>query len=214
MDETCPSCGTAVVAGAERCPACGESIERAVVRECSHCGQEVEAAPREACPACGHLEVAARCERHPDREAHGRCVVCGSAVCEECDHEKIVHHLCPRHHEVELIEGWAQVYTTSTDVEAELIRENLRSEGIDAEVLSQKDHMVRVDMGDLSPVRVLVPAYAYEHARSVVEEHMDEHGELAFACPTCGEAYEPGADRCETCGEPLPAATEPERRES
>jgi hypothetical protein len=173
---------------------------------CPNCGATFDGEV-ETCPACGHLDAAMQCERHPDRPAFGRCVVCGSAVCEECDKERVVHHVCPAHHEVEIIEGWAQVYTTSTDVDADLIRGNLQSEGIDAEILSQKDHMLRVDMGDLSPVRVLVPAFEYERARAVVAEHMDEHRELAFACPACGEAYEAGDEVCGACGEPLPQKT-------
>jgi hypothetical protein len=101
------------------------------------------------------------------------------------------------------VEGWAQVYTTSDDLEASLIRDNLQSEGIDAEVLSQRDRSFAVDLGDLSPVRVLVPAFQYQGAREVLDGHRDAAGEVQFACPACGEVYEDGASVCASCGEPL-----------
>lgn len=174
-------------------------------RECSNCGQEIDAAER-ACPACGVLESPTTCARHPERTAEGECVICGAAVCDECTLEGAGHYLCPDHHSVPVIAGWAQVYTTADDVEADLIRENLQSEGIDASVFSQKDHTLTVDLGDLSPVRVLVPAYAYRQASAVLERHMDDRGEVMFACASCGEAYEPGAQVCAHCGARLPTS--------
>lgn len=166
---------------------------------CPHCEQAFDTS-EPACPACGHLQTAGSCERHPERTASGQCVICSSPVCEECDTDDAVHYSCPAHREVHVIEGWAQVYSTSDDVEASLIRDNLKSEGIDAAVLSQKDRSFAVELGDLSAVRILVPAYVYDDARGVISEHMDPAGEVAFACPACGEAYEPGEATCRTCG--------------
>lgn len=174
-------------------------------RNCPNCGQEVDAAER-ACPACGALETAATCARHPERTAEGECVICGTPVCDECTLEGAGHYVCPDHHHVPVISGWAQVYSTADDLEAELIRENLQSEGIDSSVFSQKDHTLTVDLGDLSPVRVLVPAYAYRQASAVLERHMDARGEVMFACPSCGEAYETGTRVCGNCGAHLPTA--------
>jgi hypothetical protein len=171
--------------------------------ECSNCEQKFD--PSEpSCPACGHLTTPVPCARHPEKQAAGVCVICGGAVCEACNRSEEVHYLCPDHADVPIIEGWAQVYTTSDDVEAHLIRENLQADGIDAEVLSQKDHTLTVDFGDLSPVRVLVPAYEYARALQIVEQRKDEEGELMFACPSCGEAYDPGAPACANCGAALP----------
>jgi hypothetical protein len=175
------------------------------MRECPQCGREIE--NDNACGGCGRLLSEGVCERHPDRTANGVCVVCGSAVCKECDRDEIREFLCPEHHAVSIVDGWAQVYTTSDDVAAQLIRENLRAEGLDAEILSQKDHFaVPVDLGDLSPVRVLVPASEYREALSVLAQHMDASGEVSFACPECGEVSEPGAERCASCGVTLPTA--------
>jgi uncharacterized C2H2 Zn-finger protein len=170
---------------------------------CPRCDQEINA-DGPACPACGHIHRdSLNCRRHPDRTAVGVCVICGDALCDECDSDEM-HHACPDHRTIRVIEGWAQVYSTSDDMEAGLIRENLQSEGLDAAVLSQKDRSFSVDLGDLSPVRVLVPAYDYLEAMKVLGQHMDDTGEVAFACPSCGEAFDPGDAVCRSCGTPLP----------
>jgi hypothetical protein len=90
-------------------------------------------------------------------------------------------------------------------VEARLIRENLQAEGIDAEILSQKDRSFAVELGELAQVRLLVPAYAWAQAKNVLAEHMDVQGEVAFACPNCGEAYGPDDQVCAVCGRILPS---------
>jgi hypothetical protein len=171
---------------------------------CPRCDQEVPAAEA-ACVACGHLHRdGTACARHADRRAHGVCVLCGVAVCDECDSGHSPHFACPDHGAVPVVEGWAQVYSTSDTFEAELIKENLQAEGLDAAVLSQKDQSFSVELGDLSPVRILVPAYEYLDAARLLEAHMDTAGEVAFACPVCGEAFEEGATACAACGASLP----------
>lgn len=171
---------------------------------CPRCEQEVDAS-EPSCPACGHLHTERPdCARHPERQAHGVCVVCGDAVCSECDEGDSVHFSCPAHRAIPVIQGWAQIYTTSDTMEANLIRENLESEGIDATVFDQKDRSFNVDLGDLSPVRLLVPAYEWREAMSLLRSHMDAHGEVAFACPACGESYDNGETTCRSCGAALP----------
>jgi uncharacterized C2H2 Zn-finger protein len=171
---------------------------------CPRCEQEIDA-DGPACPACGHIHRGSiECARHPERAAIGVCVVCEDALCDECNSTDEIHHACPDHCEIPVIEGWAQIYTTSDDMEANLIKENLQSEEIDAAVLSQKDRSFNVEMGDLSPVRVLVPAYEYLGAMRVIRQHMDPSGEVVFACPSCGEPYDAGETTCSACGTPLP----------
>ncbi|HSL70585.1 MAG TPA: DUF2007 domain-containing protein [Longimicrobiales bacterium] len=105
--------------------------------------------------------------------------------------------------------GWAQVYSAADDLDASLIRDNLTAEGIEARVLSQRDHYsFAVDLGELNEVRVLVPAFDYEPARQLLESHTGEEGEVTFACPNCGEAYESGETRCSACGAALPVVEE------
>ncbi|MBV9775063.1 MAG: hypothetical protein JO040_14010 [Gemmatimonadetes bacterium] len=168
---------------------------------CPRCETEYEGS--DACPVCGALRVAAACETHPDRDAEGRCVICGRAVCGECragDRDAV---LCEEHRAVPMIEGWAQVYTTTGELEAQLLRDNLLAEGIDAQIYSQNDHNFPVDLGELSIVRVMVPTWEYGAALETIRAYMDTGGEVVFACPSCGEVYEPGATTCTSCGAPL-----------
>ena len=57
----------------------------------------------------------------------------------------------------ELIEGWAVVKTVSYEHQAELISDQLQAAGIENTILSQKDHMNVVGVGDLSEIKILVP---------------------------------------------------------
>ena len=176
-------------------------------RACPNC-EETIGEDLEACPACGYLLQKRSCDRHADRDAEGQCAICGRALCSECNQPQGRHFVCEDHANVPLIMGWAQVYLASGvgDIEAELIRENLNAEGIEARVLSQRDHFsFVVDLGELDQVRVLVPAYQYEEARELIKAHTDAQGEVSFACPECGEAYEPGDSVCAACGASLPS---------
>lgn len=172
---------------------------------CSTCGLEYADEESDACPACGRAHGEFVCAEHPERGAAGRCVVCGTAGCEACRTEDRHAHLCGLHRDVMVIEGWAQVYSAPTEFEAQLLRENLRAEGIDAQVYSQRDNIFSVDLGELSIVRLLVPVWEYERALAVIREHMASEGDVAFACPECGEAYEPGTRECTGCGAALDA---------
>lgn len=181
----CPTCGGAD-APVYRCPRCDESYRGS-----------------DACPACGALREPASCTVHPERPAHDRCVVCGQALCELCSRSEGRAALCETHADVTVIEGWAQVYSATSDFEAQLLRENLRAEGIDAQTYSQRDRTFSVDLGELSIVRLLVPVWEYDHALKIIREHMDTAGEVVFACPACGEAFDPGARECTGCGASL-----------
>ena len=172
------------------------------VRECPRCAETVSAAA-DYCPVCGESFTPMSCAAHPDRPAVGCCVICGRPVCRECRSGDRQACLCEEHASIPVIEGWAQVYSTGDEIEAQLIEENLRAEGIDSRVFSQKDRSFAVGMGDLSPVRVLVPAYAYADAYAVIRGHLSREGDVAFACPECGEAVEEDADECPSCGADL-----------
>ena len=179
----CPECGSIAPDSFAECPTCGASMTAAWAAQpvtCEHCGERISS-EADACPACGELREARRCATHAERAAQGQCVVCGAAVCESCNRGGAKHYLCDAHRSVPVVGGWAQIYTTSDDLEAQLIRENLEAEGVDARVLSQKDHFsLPVDLGDLSPVRVLVPAFAYQEAERLLAEHRDVRGEISF----------------------------------
>jgi hypothetical protein len=188
---TCSVCGASADDAAVQCPSCGASLTEETASsgppvDCPHCGERISS-DAEACPACGDLRESQQCAVHANVAAEGLCVVCGTAVCDECNEGGESHFICATHCEIPVVGGWAQIYTTSDDLEADLIRENLEAQGIDSRVLSQKDHFsIPVDLGDLSPVRVLVPAYEYQAAEQVLAEHRDAQGEVAF-----GDGEEP-----------------------
>jgi RNA polymerase subunit RPABC4/transcription elongation factor Spt4 len=198
----CPECGTRLEAGRTVCPGCGRDVSEATAT-CERC-REIIAADADACPACGHLRVDARCDRHPDREAAGQCALCGTVLCAECEAGDRNYHRCAEHESVPIIEGWAEVLSIPDEVEAQLIEDNLRAEGIDARLLSQKDHSAfPVEFGDLARVRLLVPTYAFQDADRLISAHRDAAGEVSFGCPNCGDPYDEGQRVCAACGEAL-----------
>jgi uncharacterized C2H2 Zn-finger protein len=168
---------------------------------CPRCGSEY--AGGDACPSCGLLRDPVPCDDDAGRQAKYRCVLCGRTVCRN-EPANGRPALCEFHASIPIIEQWAQVYTTNDGMEAGLIVQNLQAEGIDAQVYSQKDeHAFPVDFGELSIVRVLVPLWEFEGALEMVQSYMDSSGEVTFACPACGEVYEPGQTQCGNCGASL-----------
>ena len=196
----CATCGLEYADELTECPGCATEESGEVVR-CERCGASYDSG--DSCPICGALHTKVQCETHPERVALARCVVCGRALCAECGGEERRGALCEAHRNVALIEGWAQVYSPNTEIEAQLLRENLRAEGISAQIYSQRDNIFSVDLGELSIIRLMVPVWEYEHAQEVMRDHMDTEGDVAFACPECGEAYELGSRECASCGAAL-----------
>jgi len=168
---------------------------------CPRC--DAQYAGGDACPACGTLrEGGVPCDDDPSKTAHSRCVICGRAVCGNPPEGRMAA-LCDEHRDVPVIEGFAQVYTNSNELAAQLLVENLRAEGLDATLYSQSDRSFPMDLGELSIARVLVPTFEYQQALELIGEYMDTEGEVTFACPGCGEVYEPGQETCASCGASL-----------
>lgn len=168
---------------------------------CPRCGAEY--AGGDACPSCGLLQAPVPCDDDPGEQARFRCVLCGRTVCGGGPGGNRAA-LCDLHGAVPVVEQWAQVYSTSDGFEASLIVQNLQAEGIDAQVYDQKDdNAFPVDLGELSIVRVLTPVWQFAEAMEVVNSYMDSAGEVTFACPACGEVYEPGQAQCGNCGASL-----------
>ncbi len=57
----------------------------------------------------------------------------------------------------ENVEGWAAVFTASTDYEADMVRDRLDDAGIPAVVFTQRDHAFNLNVGELSRTAVYVP---------------------------------------------------------
>jgi hypothetical protein len=192
----CETCGREEIDELQSCPDCAGEVFL-----CGRCGEEF--VDSDACPICGKARVPFACEAHPEATAGGRCVLCNRAVCRACLAGDRRVFRCEDHASVGVIQGWAQVYSTTREFEARLLRENLQAEGIEARIFSQKDNMLSVDLGELSIVRLLVPVWEYEPAAQLIHAHMDGEGEVSFACPSCGEPHEIGSNQCASCGATL-----------
>ncbi|HEX6071036.1 MAG TPA: hypothetical protein VFZ18_14470, partial [Longimicrobiaceae bacterium] len=107
----CPICGTDFPEEMAECPTCGG--QDGPVHRCANCGEEYQGS--DACPACGSLREPVPCQVHPERRANDRCVACGQALCEECRSSDRRAALCPEHAGLLVIEGWAQVYSATSD---------------------------------------------------------------------------------------------------
>jgi ribosomal protein L37E len=168
---------------------------------CPRCGAEyVEG---DSCPACGTLRDPVPSHADPSKSARSRCVICGMPLAEGDDEPFPAR--CAEHRSIPVYEGFAQVYTDNDELSARLIVENLRADGVEAQLFSQTDRIFPFDLGEMSIARVLVPVWDFQRALELIESHKDTEGEVVFACPTCGEAYEPGAEVCSNCGAPLTA---------
>jgi rubrerythrin len=167
---------------------------------CKWCGTEF--AGGDSCPQCGKMFAQVPCDEDPSQNAAFRCVICERTVCVELPDAGHAA-LCEEHRTIPVIEGWAQVYTTASEIEAGLIVENLRAEGMDAQLYNQADRSFPVDLGELSIARVLVPVWEFDGALQLIRSYMDTEGEVVFACPSCGEVYEPGQATCTSCGAAL-----------
>jgi hypothetical protein len=67
--------------------------------------------------------------------------------------------------------GWARVYETGHDWEAELIKQQLENNNIPAVVDSHKDHTRQFTIGHLSSIYVLVPFEDVLDAEDVIKRH-------------------------------------------
>lgn len=102
-----------------------------------------------------------------------------------------------------MIEGWTEVYAPGDELEAQLMSDMLRAEGIDAQVYSQQDHIYAVRVGELGRVRLLVPDGERERATELVRAFLSDQTTEAPTCPVCGASYEPGDAACPACGASL-----------
>jgi len=79
------------------------------------------------------------------------------------------------------VEGWVVVFSTGTDYEADLVRDRLDDSGLDAVILTHRDHAFNLNVGKLSVVRVLVAPHQEADALAVLEAPPFTDEELAAA---------------------------------
>ncbi len=65
-------------------------------------------------------------------------------------------------------EDWIIVFSSSTDYEADLVRDRLGNEDLRAVVLTHRDHSFNLNVGDLSGAHVLVEPQFAEQARTIL----------------------------------------------
>ena len=94
-------------------------------------------------------------------------------------------------------ESWTQVALLADDVEADLVRGFLESEGIEARIDNRKFHMEPVNVGDLTGVKVLVHEDDAARARELLEtrerefDRMQESGDRSRILTDGGPADAP-----------------------
>ena len=89
-------------------------------------------------------------------------------------------------------EGWVTVFNSGTDFEADLVRDRLDEADIPAVVLTQRDHAFNLNVGDMSPVRVMVPPEHEAAARAVIDAVPLSDAELEEAAMSA-DLYAPDA---------------------
>jgi hypothetical protein len=60
--------------------------------------------------------------------------------------------------------------TVSSMIEAELVKQNMEMEGIDAIIFSEKDSSFNFTMGDMSEVFVYIHPDDFDHAKELFEK--------------------------------------------
>jgi hypothetical protein len=92
--------------------------------------------------------------------------IAGSSVCPDCE-QTLIYELPEDviHNESD----WQVVYTSSFDYEVEMLKDNLESAGIVANILSQKDSNFPAP-GDLSVIKLLVKVEDVENAITFINE--------------------------------------------
>lgn len=92
-------------------------------------------------------------------------------------------------------EGWLAVFTAGTDFEADLVRDRLGESDIPAVVLTQRDHSFSLNVGDMSPVHVMIPPEHEEAARAIINAAPLTDSELEEAAMSADinapDAYDP-----------------------
>ena len=66
------------------------------------------------------------------------------------------------------VDGWVTVFTSGTDYEADLVRDRLEDSGLQAVVLTHRDHAFNLNVGRMSVVRVLVAPPQADEARRIL----------------------------------------------
>lgn len=92
-------------------------------------------------------------------------------------------------------QDWVVVFRSGTDYEADIVRDRLDDAGVPAVVLTQRDHAFNLNVGDLSPVSVMVPPEEAERAARLLESEPFSDADLDEAAMSAREEAPPAHDR-------------------
>lgn len=73
---------------------------------------------------------------------------------------------------------WVLVYTTNTDLEAEMIKANLKGAGIPCEILSQVDTTRMFSVGELAIVKIFVPSEHKDESIEIINDILKNQSEV------------------------------------
>jgi hypothetical protein len=105
---------------------------------CTHCNHPVNSSDL-FCPECGSLFVDGRkCTNHSELDAEGVCVICNLPFCPKCGKEFMGKFLCNDHGAYEIIEGFARVFGTLDDTEAQYAASCLERSGMHPLLFSKR----------------------------------------------------------------------------
>jgi hypothetical protein len=170
----CPKCETEYVEGVSKCTDCHidlvESFPEEEIFVCDNCNNDIDENDT-WCSHCGVFFETAQelCIEHK-AAAIGKCLICQNAVCGK-DSTTVKNKLfCKDHdHYIFSENGWARVYETGHDWEAELVKQELENNNIPAVVDNHKDHTRQFTIGYLSSIYVLVPFEDVIDAEDVIK---------------------------------------------
>lgn len=92
-----------------------------------------------------------------------------------------------------IYQGWVVIFTSGTDYEADLVRDRLDDAGMDAVVLTHRDHAFNLNIGDLSGAHVLVPPAQEAEARALLNAEPISDADLEAAALS-GNPDAPGSE--------------------
>lgn len=92
----------------------------------------------------------------------------GIVICPDCN-TPLVDAIEPNNYSDLSEEDWELVYTSFSEIDADMLKENLESAGIAVSILSQKDSNFPVP-GDLSTIKLFVKKADVPEALEFIEE--------------------------------------------
>jgi hypothetical protein len=175
----CPNCETDYIEGVRKCADCEVDLVEALPEEeifvCDNCNNEIDKDDT-WCTNCGIFFEATeeKCSDHKST-AIGKCLICEKTLCGK-DSTTVKNKLfCKDHDNYKFLDnGWARVYETGHDWEAELIKQELENNNIPAVVDNHKDHTRQFTVGHMSSIYILVPFEDVLDAESVLVSHKNK----------------------------------------